>query len=103
MKDNIFIVFYFFLLILFLRKITAKILNLVFYKIIDSIGDGDSLQELLVSESNCKNGMFAETHGDMRLRASLLRKQVWHESAKATPRPTQAGGMRQETSRLSLL
>lgn len=67
------------------------------------ISTGDYLQELLVLESNCKNAMFAEAHGDMRLRASLLRKQVWHEGAKATPRPTQAGGVRQETSRLSLL
>lgn len=47
--------------------------------------------------------MFIETHGDMRLRASLLRKQVWHEGAKATPRPTQTGRVRKETSRLSLL
>lgn len=60
-------------------------------------------QELLVPGSNCKNTMFAETHGDMRLRASLLRKQVRHEGAKATSRPTQARRVRQETSRLPLL
>lgn len=60
-------------------------------------------QELLVPGGNCKNTMFAETHGDMRLRASLLRKQVRHEGAKATSRPTQARRVRQETSRLPLL
>lgn len=60
-------------------------------------------QESLVPGSNCKNTMFAETHGDMRLRASLLRKQVRHEGAKATSRPTQARRVRQETSRLPLL
>lgn len=60
-------------------------------------------QKLLVPGSNYKNTMFAETHGDMRLRASLLRKQVRHEGAKATSRPTQARRVRQETSRLPLL
>lgn len=63
----------------------------------------ECLKKLLLPESNGKNAMFAETHGDMWLRTPLLRKQVWYESAKTTSRSAQTGGVRQETSRLSLL